>query len=80
MSFIALAMSSVLVIQQCVLNEASEQKCTQNKTVYRRPEKKWAQGYTGAWPSVTPLGNGSVFTASLCHAFIEHSIVENMQS
>lgn len=47
MSCSVTAMSSVLMVQQCVLNNVSEQKCTQNKITYRRAEESVPRSTVG---------------------------------
>lgn len=58
----AVAISSMLMIQKCVLNNASDQKYMPNKITYKTAKKQNASRHSGSLPSVSPWGNGLVFT------------------
>lgn len=58
----AVAISLVLMIQKCVLNNASDQKYMPNKITYRTVKKQSAHRHSGSLPSVSSWGNGLVFS------------------
>lgn len=79
MSYLAVAVSSVLMIQQCVLNNASGQKYTPNKITYRTAKKQNAQRHGGSSPSVSPWGNGSEVTEQVFTLPSQNTAAENAE-